>query len=132
PEAPRARQVATVAGNAHILVVDDDEAARYVLRHLLESLGFTVSEVSNGADGLRTARQQQPGAIFVDLVMPGMSGFELVQRLAGDPLTAAIPIIVRTGKRLTDAERQSLLEHAADVLTKDEGADDRDRAALRV
>jgi signal transduction histidine kinase/ActR/RegA family two-component response regulator len=131
PEAPRAKQFVPAAGNAHILVVDDDEAARYVLRHFLESLGFTVSEVSNAADGLRLARQQQPGAIFVDLVMPGMSGFELVQRLAGDPQTAAIPIIVRTGKRLTEAERQSLLEHAADVLTKDEDAD-RDRAALRV
>jgi signal transduction histidine kinase/ActR/RegA family two-component response regulator len=132
PEAPQVKRLAPVPGNAHILVVDDDEAARYVLRHLLESLGFTVSEVSNAADGLRMARQQQPGAIFVDLVMPGMSGFELVQRLAGDPLTAAIPIIVCTGKRLTEAERQSLLEHAAEVLTKDEDADDRGRAALRV
>jgi signal transduction histidine kinase/ActR/RegA family two-component response regulator len=132
PELPRVKQLAAVAGDAHVLVVDDDEAARYVLRHLLESLGFTVSEASNAADGLRAARQHQPGVIFVDLVMPGMSGFELVQRLASDPQTAAIPIIVRTGKRLTEAERESLLEHAADVLTKDEDGDDRDRAALRV
>jgi signal transduction histidine kinase/ActR/RegA family two-component response regulator len=130
PEAPRVKQAAPVAGGAHILVVDDDEASRYVLRHLLESLGFTISEAGNGADGLRLARQQQPGAIFVDLVMPGMSGFDLVQRLAADPDTAMIPIVVRTGKRLTDAERQALLEYAADVLTKDEDADD--RAALRV
>lgn len=119
-------------GEAHILIVDDDQAARYVLRHLLESLGCTVTEATSGEDLLRLARAQTPGAIIADLVMPGMDGFELLQRLRADPLTSTIPVIIRTGKRLTDEDRDRLAGRAADVLTKDEDGTDRNRAALRV
>jgi signal transduction histidine kinase/ActR/RegA family two-component response regulator len=120
------------SGEAHILVVDDDEAARYVLRHLLESLGCSVSEAASGLDALRLAGEIQPGAMFVDLVMPGMDGFELVQRLSADARTRDIPVVVRTGKRLTDADRNALRPHVADILGKDDGTDDPARAALRV
>jgi signal transduction histidine kinase len=123
----------TARGGAHILVVDDDDASRYVLRYLLESLGCTVTEASTGAEALQLARQHSPGAMFIDLVMPGMGGLELVQRLSSDPQTRAIPVVVRTGKKLSDEERSLLLERrVADILTKDDDSDDRERAALRV
>jgi signal transduction histidine kinase len=132
PDAPVPVPASAPAREAHILIVDDDEAARYVLRHLLESLGCSVLEATNGPDALRLARQQPPGAIFVDLVMPGMSGFELVRRLSADPSTRDVPIVIRTGKRLSEDERAHLLERAADILPKTEAAEDRERAALRV
>ncbi|HEX6309496.1 MAG TPA: ATP-binding protein [Longimicrobiales bacterium] len=131
---PVAREgpVGVSSGEAHILIVDDDAAARYVLRHLLESLGCTVSEAANGEDALRIARDRRPGAMFVDLVMPGLDGYELIQRLRADPQTTSIPVIIRTGKQLSDDERARLVSRAAEILTKDEDGTDRERAALRV
>jgi signal transduction histidine kinase len=132
PDATVRRATASASGEANILIVDDDAAARYVLRHLLESLGCQVTEAASGEEGLELARSQQPGAIFADLVMPGMDGFELLQRLRADPTTSGVPVIIRTGKRLSDEERTRLAARGADVLTKDEGSADRERAALRV
>lgn len=88
------------AGNDRlILLVDDEEVDRYILRDYL-SEDYLVVEAKNGTDGLSLARDVRPAVIFLDLVMPGMDGKEVLKRLKGDETTADIPVIVVTSQEL--------------------------------
>lgn len=88
------------AGNDRlILLVDDEEVDRYILRDYL-SEDYLVVEAKNGTDGLSLARDVRPAAIFLDLVMPGMDGKEVLKRLKGDETTADIPVIIVTSQEL--------------------------------
>lgn len=111
PGLPRDRPV--------VLVIDDQEAARYVLRKLLASGGYAMIEAANGPDGLRLAADRQPDLIMLDLAMPGMSGYEVLQRLKRDRRTQAIPVAVVTSQAMS-AEQERLLQDAHVVLTKDQ------------
>jgi DNA-binding response OmpR family regulator len=91
-----------------VLVIDDDPT---VLELLAEALGAAQIEAlttTTGQEGLEMAASRQPAVIVLDLVMPEMSGFEVAQRLAQDPRTASIPIVVLTAKDLTTADRLRL------------------------
>ncbi|HET7272464.1 MAG TPA: ATP-binding protein, partial [Rubrobacter sp.] len=92
----------------NILIIDDDVAARYVLKRFLAETSFTIIEATNGPEGLRMARENRPQIIFLDLMMPEMSGFEVLQRLKSDPVTRDIPVIIITSKPLQDRDRSSL------------------------
>lgn len=106
------------AGQERVLVIDDDEIARYVLRRHLGSR--LVLEASNGPEGLRLARLYMPSVILLDLSMPGMSGFEVLDELKSAPATAQIPVIVVTSKSLTAPETGRLAGKAEAVLSKNE------------
>ena len=86
------------AGSAqkHILVIDDDPDAVYLLQENLEQQEFEVSGCCNGLDGLQMARQQQPQAILLDILMPGADGWQVLHDLKNDPTTANIPVILHT------------------------------------
>ena len=88
-----------------LLVIDDDEISRYLVRARVADAPLTVQEVAGGREGLREARVQRPTAIVLDLVMPEMTGFEVMSRLKEDPATSDIPVIVLTSKTLSDEER---------------------------
>ena len=117
-----------------VLVVDDEESYRYVLRGLLEGLGCRALTAADGREGLRRARADAPDAIFLDLVMPDLTGFEVLEQLKADPATAAIPVIIHSSKVLDAAERGRLEAAAVAILAKDlasrEAALGRLRAAL--
>ena len=113
PAESRARRPAPVA-----LVVDDEQTARYVLRHSLTSLGCTVIEALNGEAGLRRAAADLPDVIFLDLRMPDMLGTEVLARLKRDPATAPIPVIIATSQVIAAGERERLESHAVAVLGK--------------
>jgi CheY-like chemotaxis protein len=113
------------------LVIDDDAIARYLLKRVLSGLGYTVMEAPNGPDGLRIARQDHPDAIFLDLVMPELSGHEVLARLKNDPVCADIPVMIVTSKVLGEAERDALLVDAVAVLAKDGGSEEVRLASLR-
>jgi DNA-binding response OmpR family regulator len=106
------------AGNGsatRVLVVEDDEGIREMLKYNLSSAGFSVQEASDGASGLRTARTAQPDLILLDLMLPGMSGFDFARALRK---TSRVPIIMITAK---DAEVDKIvgLELGADdYITK--------------
>jgi two-component system phosphate regulon response regulator PhoB len=106
------------AGNGsatRVLVVEDDEGIREMLKYNLSSAGFSVQEASDGASGLRTARSAQPDLILLDLMLPGMSGFDFCRALRK---TSRVPIIMITAK---DAEVDKIvgLELGADdYITK--------------
>jgi len=117
-----------------VLVIDDDEIARYLVRNHLAGTAFDVREAVGPVEGLRDARADRPDAIVLDLVMPGMSGFDVLARLKEDPITMDIPVVVLTSKTLSDDERRRLAPHALRILSKQtlaegETADDL-RAAL--
>jgi CheY-like chemotaxis protein len=78
-----------------------------------------VQEAASGAEGLLQARAQRPYAIVLDLVMPEMSGFEVLARLKQDPVTADIPVVVLTSKSLSSEERRMLAPHAARIVSKE-------------
>jgi signal transduction histidine kinase/CheY-like chemotaxis protein len=121
-ERPRPQTSVSVVSAQHpdkILIVDDDEAARYMFRSYLAETSFTIIEAVKGLEGLRRAREDRPQVIFLDLMMPEMSGFEALERLESDPTTRGIPVIIITSKQLNGKERRSLDGKAISVLSKE-------------
>jgi DNA-binding response OmpR family regulator len=98
-----------------VLVVEDDEGIREMLKYNLATAGFSVQEASDGASGLRSARTGRPDLILLDLMLPGMSGFDFCRTLRR---SSRVPIIMITAK---DAEVDKIvgLELGADdYITK--------------
>ena len=134
--APRSEEPAPVVDTRRsplVLVIDDDEIYRYLVRTRLAEARFIVQEAVGGAEGLQQARVQRPQAIVLDLVMPDMSGFEVLARLKEDPVTTDIPVVVLTSKSLSSEEQGMLFPHAASIVSKDtlsrsDSADDLIRA----
>jgi signal transduction histidine kinase len=102
------------------LVIDDEEASRYLLCKLLAAAYPSVVEAADGASGLRLALEEQPQLICLDLMMPDMSGTEVLARLKADERTAHIPILIVTSKALDRKEYKHLTTHAAALLPKAE------------
>lgn len=80
-----------------VLVVDDSPTIRAVLGKMLLQDGYMVSKAANGDEALALARSEQPGLIFLDIVLPGISGFSVLRTLRRDPLTQSIPIVMISG-----------------------------------
>jgi signal transduction histidine kinase/CheY-like chemotaxis protein len=95
-------QQATIQRRYSVLLVDDDRTSRYLLRGLLSHMNCRAAEAENGAQGLRMAGELRPDLIILDLAMPDLSGFEVLQRLKHDPLTSNIPVIIHTSKLLDE------------------------------
>jgi CheY-like chemotaxis protein len=117
----RDRLVAALAPYRHglsVLVVEDDEDLRSLLRRILEKEGFAVIEAGNGRAGLARAREAPPGLILLDLMMPEMDGFEFVGELRHQPWGRSIPIIVVTAMDLTPADRERLNGSVQRILQK--------------
>jgi signal transduction histidine kinase/DNA-binding response OmpR family regulator len=102
----------------HVLMIDDDEVSRYVVRSVLANQNFRFSEAADGRQGLQQARESKPDVIILDLKMPDMSGFEVLETLKMNPETSEIPVIIHTSKVLDPGEQQAL-EQAASVISKD-------------
>jgi signal transduction histidine kinase/CheY-like chemotaxis protein len=125
------------AGQARkALVIDDNEAWRYLLKGLLGGAGLTVVEAVNGAEGIGRARREQPHVIFLDLELPDQSGTSVLEALRRDPGTRNIPVLIHTSKQLNDEERRRLESAGvSSVLSKEassrEGAQARVEEALR-
>ena len=101
-----------------ILVVDDLPANREWLKHVLEPAGFKVILAKGGREGIEMARSRKPDLVMLDLVMPDVDGFEVVQALGEDPVTKAIPIMVLTAKQLTEADVGQLSGHVATIVER--------------
>jgi signal transduction histidine kinase/CheY-like chemotaxis protein len=116
---------------ARILVVDDDEAARYVLVAVLGESGCEIVEASNGPEGLRLAGELRPDAIFLDLRMPGMGGDAVLDALAADDDTRNVPVIVYTSEALDEATLARLRTRAVAVVAKDAPTREQGAAEIR-
>jgi len=104
---------------AHAVLIDDEEAPRYALRALLGPLGFEVSEYEQPEEALGQVLARPPDVLFMDLIMPGMTGLVLLDRLRQDPRTRALPAVLITSKVLVSAEREAAARLGAIVLSKD-------------
>jgi two-component system cell cycle response regulator DivK len=84
-----------------ILVVEDHEDNRQILRDLLGNAGYDMVEAETGEDGLTAAASQRPDLILMDIQLPGIDGYETTRRLKADPALRAVPIIVVTSYALS-------------------------------
>ena len=101
-----------------VLVVDDDQEVRDMLRRLLENEGLTVAEADNGRTGLERMAEQRPGLVLLDLMMPEMDGFEFIEELRRHEEWREIPVVVITAKDLTNEDRQRLNGYVEKVVQK--------------
>jgi signal transduction histidine kinase/DNA-binding response OmpR family regulator len=102
-----------------VLVVEDDAGAREMIRQTIEKMSLPVAEADNGVAALGwLGEHPAPAVILLDLMMPEMDGFEVLDALAAHPQWREIPVIVITAKQLTAAERERLLGQARKVIEK--------------
>jgi CheY-like chemotaxis protein len=101
-----------------VLVIEDDAATRQMLSGMLEKEGWTVAEAANGHVALEQIAADQPSLILLDLMMPGMNGFEFISELRQREIGHDIPIVVLTAKDLTAEEHQRLHGYVERVLQK--------------
>ncbi|MCZ7551662.1 MAG: hypothetical protein B6D39_04180 [Anaerolineae bacterium UTCFX2] len=106
---------------SRVLIVDDTEEARRLIRRILQSQGnYIIQEAHNGQSALALARQEPPDLILLDLMMPEMDGFSVLDALKDDPTTATVPVIVVTAKELTVDEKQRLSGRIHTLMQKGE------------
>ncbi|HEY2655290.1 MAG TPA: response regulator [Solirubrobacteraceae bacterium] len=86
--------IAAIERGGRVLVVEDDRRSADLFRVYLEGVGYAVSVARDGDEGLELARRLNPRAVILDILLPGLSGWELLARLKGDPTTAAIPVVI--------------------------------------
>jgi CheY-like chemotaxis protein len=103
---------------AQVLVVDDDPKTRDMLRRTLQKAGWTVAEAANGCEALEALERAKPALVLLDLLMPGMDGFEVLERLNGDATWREVPVIIVTAKDLTPDDVDRLNGRVAKVLQK--------------
>ena len=108
----------TATGGERILVVDDEpDIVALVVYHLAKA-GFRISTASNGADALRLAQQDRPALIVLDLMLPGMSGLEVLEQLRADESGQDIAVLLLTARRDEPDRIKGLSSGADDYLTK--------------
>ena len=101
-----------------ILVVEDQEDNRQILRDLLAHAGYEVVEVGNGADALSAAAEYRPDLIVMDIQLPLLDGYEATRRIKADPTLKHIPIIVVTSYALSGDETKARSAGCDDYVAK--------------
>jgi len=101
-----------------VLVVDDERASRDWLTEVLEPAGFAVIPARGGREAIELARTRRPDLVLLDLLMPEVSGFEVVEALRSDQATSKTPIMVLTAKNLTEADKRHLNGRVSNILQK--------------
>jgi signal transduction histidine kinase/CheY-like chemotaxis protein/ligand-binding sensor domain-containing protein len=113
---------ASLPRNARVLLVDDDLDVHEMVEQALMNEGYVLDRVTSGAEALERMEQTRPDAIILDLMMPGMSGFELAEILREREATARIPIVVLTAKDLTAEDRERLRHGVSGLVMKGNAA----------
>jgi len=107
-----------------VLLIDDDPQLRHILSRILKKNDFEAVIAEDGATGLRLAREERPDLIILDIMMPGMDGFEVAQRLHHDPICARVPIMVLTAYATPYGRKTAIEIGIDDFVTKPFGIDD--------
>jgi CheY-like chemotaxis protein/anti-sigma regulatory factor (Ser/Thr protein kinase) len=113
----------TTAGNGapppriggDILVIEDDPAAAQLLRTYLDGAGYTTTVVGSGEDGLAAARDQMPDGILLDVILPGIDGWQMLNELKSDPRLRHIPVVIIS---VVDAHEVGVALGAVDYMVK--------------
>lgn len=108
----------TGEGMAHILIIDDSPTDVHVIGGMLSRHGHQVSSAASAEEGIALARELQPDLILMDVIMPGMNGFQATRSLSRDQATAHIPIILVSTKSMETDRVWGLRQGARDYLVK--------------
>jgi putative two-component system response regulator len=101
-----------------VLIVDDESSGRQTLESVLEGEGYNIEMAENGIQAIEMAKQLLPDVILLDVMMPGMTGFEVCQHIRNDPAVAEIPIIILTALDDRDSLLNALKAGADDFISK--------------
>jgi CheY-like chemotaxis protein len=129
---PRARKGFDPAGSprTRLLMIDDEAVSHYLIEQSLSADEYDLVAMTHGREALALAWAERPDIILLDLVMPYMTGFEVLEALRTEPSTRSIPVIVYTSKALLPRERELIASHGAKLLMKDAMTPDTLRAML--
>ncbi len=103
---------------ARILIIDDSPTDVKVFSMLLERHGHQVSSAANAEEGIEMARREKPDLVLMDVILPGMNGFQATRTLSRDPVTSDIPIIIVSTKNMETDRVWGLRQGAKDYLVK--------------
>ena len=101
-----------------VLVVDDESEIRELCRVNLEFEGFEVLEAGNGFEALKVVREKRPDLVFLDIMMPGMDGWDVLRALKEDDATAHIPVILLTAKSGEEDQMRGWQEGILEYVSK--------------
>jgi signal transduction histidine kinase/CheY-like chemotaxis protein len=101
-----------------VMVVDDEPANRNWLMRILEPAGFEVIEASGGREAIELAKAKPPDLVLLDLMMPDVTGFDVVEALRADPKTSQTPIMILTARHLTETDKRHLNGHVSTILSR--------------
>ncbi|MEW5986431.1 MAG: response regulator transcription factor [Chloroflexota bacterium] len=101
-----------------ILVIDDDELVSRTLQRALKIYGYHVMVANSGAEGLQTARRHRPDLFVLDILMPGMDGYQVCRQIRGDPLLQELPVLFLTAKAKDEDKIEGFRAGADDYLVK--------------
>ena len=101
-----------------VLVVDDEEMTRKLLRLMLERDGFTIIEAEDGLKALELIKAEMPDVVILDVMMPNLDGFSTCQELRSRPETAKLPVIMLSARTQVEAVRAGMNAGANRYMTK--------------
>ncbi|MGH8155406.1 MAG: response regulator [Rhodanobacteraceae bacterium] len=103
---------------AHILIIDDSPTDVKIFSGALERAGHKVTSVATAEAGLDVVHENRPDLVLMDVIMPGMNGFQATRNLTRDPATSAIPVLIVTTKSMETDRQWGMRQGARDVLVK--------------
>jgi len=101
-----------------ILVIEDDKFLRDLISQKLIKEGYDIAEAVDGEKGVESAKEEKPDLVLLDLILPGIDGFEVLSRIKSDPSSAQIPVIILSNLGQKDDIERGLKMGAADYLIK--------------
>jgi len=101
-----------------IMIVDDSPTDTHQLKKILEKNGFTTLTAADATEGIEVAKRERPDLILMDVVMPGLNGFQATRELSSDPETSSIPVIIVTAKDQQVDRAWGMRQGARNYVTK--------------
>ncbi|MGA2889237.1 MAG: ATP-binding protein [Terracidiphilus sp.] len=114
------RRLVANSGTRQVLLVDDNEVARYILRDLLDQPWLDIREAASGTEAMSLLNERLPDALILDLLMPDISGFEILRQLRSQVATKSLPVLIYTSKVLSETERTQLESWHARIIRKED------------
>ncbi len=114
------RRLTEQFGTKSLLLVDDNDVARYILRELLDQPWLEIREASNGTEAVALMEERMPDGLILDLLMPDVSGFQILQKLRAAEATENLPVLIYTSKPLSELERAQLESLRVRIVRKED------------